>query len=130
MNTTTKKNPYGVEPTSAEAKQVQFSPPKNNTLAIASLILGILSIFLSIITAIPGVVTGHMALSRIKRLPADYEGKGMAITGLVFSYFFLILTVVFIAAMVYLMYTVPGFKESLIEGFNEGLQEGSQRNLY
>ena len=121
-----KNNPYGVAPNTAENQQVKYAPVKNNTLAIASLILGILSIFLSIFTAFPGVVTGHMALSKIRKAPNDYEGKGMAITGLIFSYIFLILSLLFIFALIYMAIEVPGFKEALAEGFNQGLQQGIQ----
>jgi uncharacterized BrkB/YihY/UPF0761 family membrane protein len=119
-------NPYGVAPKATTHKQVTYAPVKNNSLAITSLILGLLSIFLSLITAIPGVITGHMALSKIKKAPMDYEGKGMAITGLILSYLFLILSLLFIFAIIYMVMEIPGFKESLSEGFNEGVQQGMQ----
>lgn len=122
----TNNNPYGVAPNTAENQQVHYAPVKNNTLAIASLILGILSIFVSLFTAIPGIITGHMALSKIKKAPTENDGKGMAITGLIFSYIFLILSLLFIFAIIYLAVTEPGFKEALSEGFNEGLQQGMQ----
>ena len=124
----TKDNPYGVAPNTVDKTetQVNYAPTKNNTLAITSLILGILSIFLSIFTAIPGIITGHMALSRIKKTPNDYEGKGMAITGLLLSYLFLILSILFIAAMFYMAFEIPGFTEALSEGFNEGMQQSMQ----
>lgn len=122
----TKNNPYGVAPNIAEKQQVNYAPVKNNTLAIASLVLGLLSIFLTLFTAIPGVITGHIALSKIKKAPSEYEGKGMAITGLIFSYIFLILSLLFIFAMIYMAISVPGFKEALSEGFNKGLQQGMQ----
>ena len=123
-----KNNPYDVAPNTVDKTPINYAPVKNNTLAITSLILGVLSVFLSIFTAIPGVITGHMAISRIRKAPNDYEGKGMAITGLVLSYLLLILSLLFIFAMIYMAFEIPGFKESLSEGFNEGLQQGMQPN--
>ena len=62
--------------------------PKTSALSVWSLVLGILSIVgcFSIILAIPGVICGHMALSRIKRSAGALGGKGLAIGGLVTGY--------------------------------------------
>ena len=121
-----KNNPYGVAPKTTDTQQINYAPSKNNTLAITSLILGILSIFLSLLTAIPGVITGHMALSKIKKAPNDYEGKGMAIIGLILNYFFLILAIIIIGALIYMSLQVPGFTDAMSEGFNEGMKQGMQ----
>jgi prepilin-type processing-associated H-X9-DG protein len=59
---------------------------KPSGMAIASLILGILSYCVGIFGSIPGIVTGHFALIRIKREPHLYSGSGLAIAGLVLSY--------------------------------------------
>ena len=76
----------------------------NDSLSIASLVLGILSMILcSIFTGIPAVITGHMALGRTKRSPAEHGGKGLAIAGLVMGYAsiaMLIVMVPLIAALV------------------------------
>ena len=72
------------EPISADPPPV---PKQSNGLAIASLVLGICSFLcLSILCSIPGIITGHKALSRIRRQPSRFGGKGMAIAGLVLSY--------------------------------------------
>ena len=106
------QNPYGVSPNNETAnKQTQFAPVKNNGHAIAALILGILSLFMSIFTAIPGVILGHMALSKIKHKPEQYEGSGMAIAGLIMSYLFLILGLIMIGFVTYMVMYVPEFKE-------------------
>ena len=60
--------------------------PPPSGLAITSLVLGILT-FCLMIPAIPAVITGHMALSRIRRAPDKHGGKGLAIAGLVMGYF-------------------------------------------
>lgn len=61
---------------------------KSTGLAVASLVVGIISIptlsFLGI-GAITGIVLSTIALSKIKREPARYGGQGLAIGGLVTS---------------------------------------------
>jgi competence protein ComGC len=61
---------------------------KNAGLAVASLVVGIIS-FLTLsfvgIGAITGIVLGIAALSKIKKNPAQYGGQGMAIAGLITS---------------------------------------------
>jgi competence protein ComGC len=62
-------------------------PPKTSGLAIWSLVLGILSLScFSIFAAIPGVICGHKALSRIKSSGGAIPGQGLAIGGLVTGY--------------------------------------------
>jgi competence protein ComGC len=61
--------------------------PKTSGLAIWSLVLGILSLLcFTIFTAIPGVICGHKALSKIKRANGAVTGQGLAIAGLVTGY--------------------------------------------
>ncbi|HUU09994.1 MAG TPA: DUF4190 domain-containing protein, partial [Phycisphaerae bacterium] len=63
------------------------APPaaKTNGLAIASLILGILSmICLGALAGIPAVICGHVAMGRIRA--SGEGGRGMAIGGLVMGY--------------------------------------------
>jgi competence protein ComGC len=61
--------------------------PKTPALAIWSLVLGILSLTcFSILTAIPGVICGHIAWSRIKRSGGALAGDGLAIAGLITGY--------------------------------------------
>lgn len=62
-------------------------PPNrgNNGMAVAALIMGIAGLFICGLTSIVGVVLGHISLGQIKR--TGEEGRGMAIAGLVLSYF-------------------------------------------
>ena len=61
--------------------------PKTSALAIWSLVLGILSLVcFTIFAAIPGVICGHKALSKIKRSSGVLTGQGLAIAGLVTGY--------------------------------------------
>lgn len=119
-------NPYGVSPY-AKTSEVQDQPTvptyKNNTLAIVSLVLGILSFFFSFLTAIPGIITGHMARSKAKKMPDLYEGKGMALAGLILSYLMLILAIAIVVGFAYAFKEMPGFKDALMEGMSEGFQQ-------
>jgi hypothetical protein len=65
--------------------------PKTSALAIWSLVLGILGFVLLLVClgplfAIPGVICGHMAYSRIKRSSGALAGQGMALAGLITGY--------------------------------------------
>ncbi|MFF3436928.1 DUF4190 domain-containing protein [Streptosporangium sp. NPDC002721] len=61
-------------------------PPRgNNGMAVASLIMGIAGLFICGLPSLVGVVLGHISLGQIKR--TGEEGRGMAIAGLVLSYF-------------------------------------------
>ena len=61
-------------------------------MAIASMVCGICSLvfiwvpFMNIILAINAVAIGHVQLSNIKKLPEEYDGRGMAIAGLATGY--------------------------------------------
>ena len=58
-----------------------------NTLAVVSLILGIISFsILPLIGAIAAVITGHMARREIKANPYKYTGDGLATAGLIFTH--------------------------------------------
>lgn len=57
--------------------------PKVSGMAITSMILGITSACLSILTGIPAIVLGIISLLNINREPQRYSGKGYAITGIV-----------------------------------------------
>lgn len=59
--------------------------PRTSGKAIASLVLGLGSLFCSIITAIPGLILGIMSLGEISRSEGRVSGRGMAITGIVLS---------------------------------------------
>ena len=82
--------------------------PKNCGLAIWSLVLGILSLTcFYLLTAIPAVVCGHMAYSRIKRSGGLLVGEGLALGGLITGYISNALSVVMIPMMVAI--AVPNF---------------------
>lgn len=59
--------------------------PPTNTLAVVSLVASLATLVLGV-TAIVGVITGHMALGQIKR--TGEGGRGMAVAGLIIGYVF------------------------------------------
>lgn len=86
--------------------------PKKQTpgIAIASLVCGILSwVCVGLLAAIPAVITGHMALGRIKRSAGTLAGRGMAIAGLILGY----TSIVAMTVLLILFFTlaVPAIKE-------------------
>jgi len=60
------------------------APPRNNGMATASLVLGIIGIFFCGFTSILAIIFGHVAQSQIKR--TGEGGAGMATAGLVMGY--------------------------------------------
>ena len=62
-------------------------PPKNCGLAIWSLVLGILGLTCFwLIAAIPAVICGHVAYSRIRRSAGALTGEGLALGGMITGY--------------------------------------------
>jgi hypothetical protein len=78
------------------------------------LVLGILSLpCFSIFSAIPAVICGHKALSRIKYSGGSLEGKGLAIAGLVTGYLGIALTIVGILFFVsFALMSAPNYVRS------------------
>ena len=70
--------------------QTSYPPasPRRKGLAIASLVIGIISILTCgglLVGAIVGIVLGIVALNKAKSDPAQYAGRGLAIAGIVTS---------------------------------------------
>ena len=82
--------------------------PKTSALAIWSLVLGILSFLcFSILSAIPAVICGHKALSRVKNSGGAITGQGLAIGGLVTGYCNLALSLIMIPMLAAI--AIPNF---------------------
>lgn len=60
-------------------------PAKTSGLAIASLVCGVLA-FGCMLTTLPAIICGHLALSDIKKSAGARTGQGLAIAGLVLGY--------------------------------------------
>ena len=66
-----------------------------NGLAIASLICGILSIVCcGLLSGIPAIIMGHMAVGRIKL--SGQGGRGLAMAGLIMGYISIVFTIIFL----------------------------------
>ncbi|MQY03938.1 DUF4190 domain-containing protein [Actinomadura macrotermitis] len=82
-------DPYGTSPYQGGARG------GTNGMAIASLVTGIVGLFLLCgLGSIAAVILGHMALGRIKRTGED--GRPLAIIGLVLGYLGLLLTILLV----------------------------------
>jgi prepilin-type processing-associated H-X9-DG protein len=75
-------------------------PPKTCGLAVASLVLGIISLLCNMFTAIPGLIIGCVGLRKINRSGGALAGKGIAVAGICTSGFFLVFHIFLIAAIV------------------------------
>ena len=60
--------------------------PKACGLAVTSLVCGCLGFLTFFITGIPAIITGHLALGKIKRSAGTIGGSGAATTGLILGY--------------------------------------------
>ena len=62
--------------------QPPISPDKTSGLAIASLVLAIISPFTCFISAIPAIILGIVALVKISKSASQLKGTGLAVTGI------------------------------------------------
>lgn len=93
--------------------QVKTSPG-----AIWSLVLGILGVCCcTIFTAIPAVICGHIALSKIKKSAGALAGNGLAIAGLVLGYIGIAIAIFIIPMQIAI--AIPSFMKA---------RETSQKN--
>lgn len=103
------------------------SAPKTPGLAIASLVLGIISLMGGAILLLPtilAIVFGHVAHSRIKKDP-KLGGSGIAIAGLVTGYvsiLFGIFTAGLLAAM-----AIPAFQKVREESLHKAMQNDARQ---
>lgn len=70
-------------PIDASGTNQQPAQSKGSMLAMFSLILGILSFCLWIFGAIPAIILGIVALTKISASQGQLRGKGLAITGII-----------------------------------------------
>jgi hypothetical protein len=87
--------PYGAVATAAPVPI--DATARNNGLAIASMVLGIVWVYW--IGSILAVIFGHVALRQIKRSQGAQRGRGMAIAGVVLGYVGIAALVVFIVIL-------------------------------
>jgi hypothetical protein len=91
--------PAGASPFPPAAWPVPaYQPPASgtNSMAIASMVLGVAEFFTAGLTAIPAVICGHVARRQMKL--SSQRGDGLATSGLVLGYMAIIFWSVLIAA--------------------------------
>lgn len=82
---------------------------RNSTLAIVSLVSGILGFMLvPFVGSVVAIVTGHLARGEIRREPDRLDGDGLAVAGLVLGYAALLLGVVALVVMLGLFGVLGG----------------------
>jgi hypothetical protein len=98
LATLTADLPAGASPVPAWPVPAYQPPPPSgtNSLAIASMVLGVAEFFTGGLTAIPAVVCGHIARRQMKQ--TAQRGDGLATSGLVLGYMAIIFWSVLIAA--------------------------------
>lgn len=77
-----------------------ISKSKYSVLAVMSLSLSCLSMFIGPLGYIPGIISGHAARSECKKNP-ELMGGRTALVGLIIGYTFLVLTILVIALIIY-----------------------------
>ena len=97
LATLTADLPAGASPMPAWPVPAYQPPPSGtNSMAIASMVLGVAEFFTAGLTAIPAVVCGHIARRQMKL--TSQRGDGLATSGLVLGYIAIIFWSVLIAA--------------------------------
>jgi hypothetical protein len=75
------------EPELEEEEEIEDGPPRqaagNSGKAITSLVLGILSVFCNVLTGLPALLVGLLALRDIKRSRGRLGGQGLALAGVI-----------------------------------------------
>jgi len=76
-----------------------MSAMNDQKMSWIALLMGMLS-FVFVPFALIGVITGHMARSRVENFPHQYAGGGKALLGLLLSYFMLAVFVIFLSMLI------------------------------
>lgn len=102
--------------------------PKTSGLAVTSLVLGILGLVLllgciGVLIAIPAVICGHIAQSRIKRSAGLLSGSGMALAGLITGYISIALGIFLVPMMMAI--AIPNF----VKARDTAMRNGCINNL-
>lgn len=98
--------PPPLPPRTPEAEGLEHSLPagresSTSGMAVMSLVLGLLGSVLFIISGLPAIILGHMSRSRIKKSEGALDGKGMALSGLIFGYLSIPWTIALVAAFMF-----------------------------
>ncbi|MFC2173637.1 DUF4190 domain-containing protein, partial [Acidobacteriota bacterium] len=86
---------------------------QTSMLAVVSMILGLLSMFLCASTGFAAVVLGHLSLGRIKRSSGTLGGRGMALTGLILGYVSILVFIVILAVSLFAPFLLDNLKNAM-----------------
>jgi hypothetical protein len=85
--------PFGLVP--CRIVRLMSDENKRSGMAIASLVLGILSVIcFGVLAGIPAIILGHVAHRRARKTPDTYGGPGLALAGFVLGYASILVTLV------------------------------------
>ena len=87
--------------------------PQASGAAVASLVMGILSLFTAGLTALPAIICGHMARGKISDSNGRVGGGGLAIGGLITGYLGLVSLIAVGSFVTYTMQTKNQADETL-----------------
>lgn len=76
------------------------APSQRVSLPMVALVCGLLSFFLGLLVAVPGIIIGHVARAQIRDNPYRFGGARLALVGLLMCYFAGALSVVTIVYVV------------------------------
>lgn len=102
-----------------------YTPPRNNSLTVASLVLGIVGLVTScclvgVLPAIPGLILGLIGYSRVRHSGGREKGDGMAVAGIILS---AIAIVIFLLVLVRLALHWPEVSREIIQSYNSALAQ-------
>jgi|GEM_PF-424129 len=108
-----------------------FTQIKTNGYAIASMVLGIVSIplvcccYIGIIPAILAVIFGFVARNQIKESPYPQKGNGMALAGIITGFCSIGLIIILLALSFSQGFSNKDFWNGFRNGFSDGFYNGS-----
>ena len=96
--------------TSAEQRQVQnltpqtqTGPPPLDSLALCSMIFGILGILCIQLFSVPAVICGHMAYKKATLNPGNSSNRGFAIAGIITGYIGVLFLLIFLLYIIFMV---------------------------
>lgn len=107
-----------------------YMPPRNNGLAVASLVLGIIGLVTScclvgVLPAIPGLILGLTGYFHARRSGGREKGAGLAVAGIILS---AIAIVVFLLALAQMILHWPEISREIVQSYNDALTQQGVRS--
>ncbi len=105
--------------------------PRTSSLAVGSLICGILGIIvicLPFVLSLIGIILGHVAFVKVRRSAGQVGGEGLALGGLITGYTGIVLGVFYTVIMVAVL--VPVFVQGTTLAARRGLDKANMTQIY